>query len=146
MRTAPHLPHPVVGALLPALIVALAAHAGDHPILLLSRADVPQLRRACGVAEPARLPEDRTRPGARSADFQALRAYFVTRPNADVLPGELPADESVSWTGPAGFRQEDHVLHEQRQSKASHRPVQVRPLAGHRRFSAEITISNVQFA
>ena len=91
MRIAPRRQHTFVAALLIAITPVLAAHAGEHPALLLSHADLPRLRHACGVAQPHGPAADCGRSGVRAADFQTLRAYFAIRLGTDVLPGELPA-------------------------------------------------------
>ncbi len=73
-------------------VAAPSAHAGEHPNLLLSPADLSRLRHVCGVAQATDTTTDVAgRFGARTADFQALRAWFTRPHEGEALPGELLA-------------------------------------------------------
>jgi len=83
--------HPALWAVLAWTVGVSPGRAGEHPRLLISRADVPRLRHACGIeTTPGRDP-GAGRFGACAADFQALRASFAHPRGDETLPGELPA-------------------------------------------------------
>jgi hypothetical protein len=85
------LPYIKITALLAIGVAATLACAGEHPRLLVSAADVPRLRHACGSATAAATLPEWGRSGAHSADFQAVRAAFVHPHEGELLPGELAA-------------------------------------------------------
>lgn len=89
-------PSPIIAALLfvcaplAALLLApSAALAGPHPRLLITPADLPRIRHACGVARS----DDASKSpwGGNAGDYQALRNYFSPQVREATLPGELLA-------------------------------------------------------
>jgi hypothetical protein len=89
-------------ALCGAVLALLAGQAlgGTHPRLLISPADVPRLRYACGVATDYDAANG-GRPGSHVLEFQALRSHSLGRLADDPLPGEISAVAFLHWIEPA---------------------------------------------
>ena len=89
-------------ALCGAVLALLAGQAlgGTHPRLLISPADVPRLRYACGVATDYDAANG-GRPGSHVLEFQALRSHSLGRLADDPLPGEISAVAFLHLIEPA---------------------------------------------
>ena len=89
-------------ALCGAVLALLAGQAlgGTHPRLLISPADVPRLRYACGVATDYDAANG-GRPGSHVLEFQALRSHSLRRLADDPLPGEISAVAFLHLIEPA---------------------------------------------
>jgi hypothetical protein len=90
-HTCPHPAWPRIGVTLLVGVGAALACAGPHPRLLISPADVPRLRRACGIETAPDGKPGGAGFGSHSADYQALRAGCAHLHDGEPLPGELPA-------------------------------------------------------
>ncbi|MCK4343195.1 MAG: heparinase II/III family protein [Phycisphaerae bacterium] len=74
--------------------------AGEHPRLLISPADIPRLKHACGIGQPGEA-AGWGRFGSQAADFQALRGYFAKQVPDEPLPGELLAAAFLHLVDPS---------------------------------------------
>ena len=88
-----------------AMFLLSAGHAvlraDDHPRLLIGPDDVPRLRHACGVGEPADASRGWGKFGRFAADFQALRMHSLRRVPSAPLPGELLAAAFLHLVDPS---------------------------------------------
>lgn len=82
------------------LVGASGSWAGQHPRLILRESDLPRIRHVVGVAPDPSVTD--LRYGARAAELNRLRAYFIDRAAEEALPGELLAAAWLAAVDPDG--------------------------------------------